>query len=377
VRVCFLVSEFFAWGKYGGYGTSTRVVTTELARRGLDITVITPARGRQPRREVVDGVEVLSYPASSPGTQFRLLRACNADVYHSQEPSLGTWLAMKAAPDRAHVVTCRDTRITADWLIEIRSWVLDGTFRTLLTYPYENNPLVTRAVRAAHAVYCPNEFSRPVAQKKYGLARLPGFLPSPVRAPEVPLQKAEEPTVCYVGRWDRRKRPEVFFELARDFPQVKFTAMGQARTSSRTDNLRRRYGNLSNLELQGFVDQFTSEQFQQTLSRSWILVNTALREGLPRSFLEAAYFKCAILSRVDPDGFASRFGARVENDDFAAGLRSLLAQNAWRSRGEEAHHYVAGKYGVEQSIDRHMEVYHRLLGGAYQAATAAGQELSQ
>jgi glycosyltransferase involved in cell wall biosynthesis len=372
VRVCFLVSEFFAWGKYGGYGTSTRVLGTELVRRGLEVSVITPARGRQPRREVVDGITVLSYPASSVGTQLQLLRACNADVYHSQEPSLGTWLARKAAPGRAHVVTCRDTRVGADWLIEMRSWLLDGTFRTLLTYPYENNPLVTSAVRAAHAVYCPNEFSRPIAQRKYGLSRLPGFLPSPVRAPEVPLQKAEEPTVCYVGRWDRRKRPEVFFELAREFPQVRFTAMGQARTSSRTDELRRRYGNQGNLELQGFVNQFSSEQFQHTLSRSWILVNTALREGLPRSFLEAAYFKCAILSRVDPDGFASRFGRRVENDDFAAGLRSLLAQNAWRSCGEEAQRYVADTYGVERSVDRHLEVYHRLLGEHRQPAGAAG-----
>ena len=62
-----------------------------------------------------------------------------------------------------------------------------------------------------------------------------------------------------------------------------------------------------------------------------------MREGLPRSFLEATYFKCAILSRVDPDGFASRFGRRVENDDFVEGLHSLLAQNRWRERGEAAH----------------------------------------
>jgi glycosyltransferase involved in cell wall biosynthesis len=241
----------------------------------------------------------------------------------------------------------------------MRSWLLDGTFRTLLTYPYENNPLVTRAVQAAHAVYCPNEFSRPIAQKKYGLAALPGFLPSPVRAPEVPLLKAERPTVCYIGRWDRRKRPEAFFELARSFPGVRFIAIGQARTGARTDALRRRYAGVPNLEMPGFLDQFSSTEFQQLLSQSWILVNTALREGLPRSFLEAAYFKCAILSRVDPDGFASRFGRRVENDDFAEGLQSLLEQDHWRERGEAAHAYVSSKYGVEQSVSQHLEVYQR------------------
>ncbi len=362
MRVCFLVSEFFAWGKYGGYGTATRVITTELVRRGLDVTVITPARGKQPRREVVDGVEVLSCPASSLGTQLQLLRACNADVYHSQEPSLATWLARKAAPGRVHVVTCRDTRVHADWLIEMRSWLLDRSFRTLLTYPYENNLLVTRAVREADAVYCPNEFSRPIAQKKYGLDRMPDFLPSPVRAPEVALQKAAQPTACYVGRWDRRKRPEIFFRLAKAFPGVRFVALGQARTGARTEAFRRQYGKVPNLEMPGFVDQFSSEDFQRLLSPSWILVNTSLREGLPRSFLEAAYFKCAILSRVDPDGFASRFGQRVHDDEFARGLDALLAGDSWRSRGQAAYEYVSSKYGVEQSVNLHLEVYQRLIG---------------
>jgi len=82
MRVCFIVSEFFAWGKYGGYGTATRVLATELVRRGFDITVVTPARGAQPEREEVEGVTVLSYPAQSLRTQFRLLRDTRADIYH-------------------------------------------------------------------------------------------------------------------------------------------------------------------------------------------------------------------------------------------------------------------------------------------------------
>jgi glycosyltransferase involved in cell wall biosynthesis len=136
--------------------------------------------------------------------------------------------------------------------------------------------------------------------------------------------------------------------------------MGQARTSGRTEALRRQFADVPNLEMPGFVDQFSSGNFQELLSRSWILVNTALREGLPRSFLEAAYFKCAILSRVDPDGLASRFGCRVENDDFAGGLRSLLAGDVWRERGEAASRYVSAKYGLEQSVDQHLELYERV-----------------
>jgi glycosyltransferase involved in cell wall biosynthesis len=376
MKLCFIVSEFFGWGKYGGYGSATRVLATELVRRGLDVTVVTPARGHQPEREDVEGVTVLSYPAHSVRTQFKLLRDCQADVYHSQEPSLGTWLALKGAPSGAHVVTCRDTRVTADWMVELRSWFLDRSFRTLLTFPYENNPLVSRSVRAADAVFCPNDFSRPIAKKKYRLVALPGFLPNPVRPPVIPVQKAEDPTVCFVGRWDSRKRPELFFELARTFPDVRFIALGQGRTAARTAALRRRYAGIGNLELEGFVDQFSSTRFQQVLSQSWILVNTALREGLPRSFLEAAAFKCAILSRVDPDGFASRFGYRVGNDDFAGGLRQLLKDEAWRRRGEEAHEYVTRKYGFEQSIQQHLAVYRQVAQDRGNPSLCSGKALT-
>jgi len=364
MKICFIVSEFFAWGKYGGYGSATRVLAAELVRRGVAVTVVTPARGGQPAREEIDGVAVLSYPAHKVRTQFQLLRDVRADIYHSQEPSLGTWLARKAAPSSRHIVTCRDTRVSADWVIEIRAWLLDGSFRTLLTLPYENNPLVRRAVRSADAVFCPNEFSRPLAQKKYRLAFTPGFLPNPVRPPSIPVQKAQHPTVCFVGRWDRRKRPELFFQLAKAFPDVHFIALGQARTDKQTELLRQKYSGLPNLELNGFVDQFSSDRLQQVLSRSWVLVNTALREGLPRSFLEAAAFKCAVLSRVDPDGFASRFGRRVHNDDFGENLR-LLLQGDWRRRGEEAHAYVSSKYGFEASIHQHLETYHRYISQSH------------
>src|SRR5689334_8460213 len=190
MKLCFIVSEFFGWGKYGGYGTATRVLSAELVRRGFEVTVVTPARGEQPHQEKIEGITVLSFPPHALSTQLELLRSTQADVYHSQEPSLGTWLAMKAAPERTHIVTCRDTRVSVDWLIELRSWILDRSFRTLLTFPYENNPLVRRAVRAADAVFCPNEFSRPLAQQKYRLREMPGFLPNPVRPPKVPIVKS-------------------------------------------------------------------------------------------------------------------------------------------------------------------------------------------
>jgi len=357
MKLCFLVSEYFRWGKYGGYGTSTRLLATELSARGFEVTVLTPRRGTQPAEETVDGVRVIAYPAQNVRELVRHCRALKADVYHSHEPSIAAAVARRTMPAAKHVITCRDTRLLRDWLIEMGAWVRDGSFRTLLSYPYENNPWVVRAVRMADGVYCPNHFSRELAQKKYRLATRPGFLPSPIQVPPGTTRKAERPRFCYLGRWDSRKRPELFLNLAIEFPDVEFIAIGKGRTAAYDRKLRQRYGKLPNLQLPGFIDQFTSPRFFELLSSAWVLVNTALREGLPRSFMEAAACECSILSRVDPDGFASRFGFRAEHDNFAEGLQWLLDNDHWRDLGQSARVYVSDTYNVDAAVAAHVKVY--------------------
>jgi glycosyltransferase involved in cell wall biosynthesis len=183
--------------------------------------------------------------------------------------------------------------------------------------------------------------------------------------------KADRPTVCYVGRWDRRKRPELFFELARARPDVRFLAVGRSRDAAWEAELRARYGAIANLELLGFVDQFTSNRLHDVLAESWIYVNTAAREGLPNAFLEAAAHGCAILSGVDPDAFASDFGAQVEADDFAAGLDALLANDAWRAKGENARTFVRETWGTEPAIAAHLSAYRYALGTIVRNVLAA------
>ncbi len=120
-------------------------------------------------------------------------------------------------------------------------------------------------------------------------------------------------------------------------------------------------------------DQFDSERLSAILGRSWILANTAAREGLPNAFIEAAAHRCAILSEVDPDGFASSFGARVENGDFAAGLRFLLEDNRWRELGARAGTYARVTFEMGRAVDRHLEIYAALVGAAaVEAAPLAG-----
>jgi glycosyltransferase involved in cell wall biosynthesis len=361
VRLCLISMEIFAWGKHGGYGRATRVIGRELVKRGVEVYAVVPLRGNQGQLETLDGINVLGFPPGRPWRAAALLRQCNAEIYHSQEPSFTSVVAQAVVPERKHMVTLRDTRDTRDWITELRYPSLSRA-QVLANKLYEDNPLVQRAVRRADRVYCAAEFLREKGARKYRLPAIPGLLPTPVAVP-ADVSKAERPTVCYLARWDRRKRPEIFLELAARFPQVRFIAFGSSRDQEYERALRARYSDLPNLELPGYVDQFGSDAITRALSESWVLVNTSVREGLPNAFLEAAAHGCAILSEVDPDGFASRFGVRVVNGDFASGLDYLLREDRWRGSGQRGRSHISAVYELDRAVAQHLSIYADLLAG--------------
>ena len=359
MHICLVAVEIFAWGKYGGFGRATRTIGRELVQRGLTVSAIVPRRGAQGRIEMLDGMRVHGLTLAELAGAGHAYQRVEADVFHSQEPSFGTYLAARAHPNARHIVTFRDTREAEDWRTE-RGLPSLSALQVLANRLYEDNALVHGAIRRADRCYVAARLLAPRARAKYRLAYEPEFLPTPVLVPDR-VEKDPTPTVCFVARWDRRKRPELFFELARAFPRVRFLAAGRSRDPGYEKALRARYGQLANVEMLGFIDQFRGAELSNLLGRSWILVNTAAREGLPNAFLEAAAHGCAILSAVDPDEFASRFGHHAIDDDFAGGLSHLLEGDRWRRLGEAGREYTRQVFSLQPAIDRHIEIYSEAL----------------
>ena len=360
MHVCLNCVEIFSWGKYGGYGRTTRELGRRLVKAGVEVTAVVPRRNEQTSVEMLDGIRVLGFPMKAPWQAQSLFESCNADIVHSQEPSLATYFAMKALPNARHVITIRDPKFLRDWLVEVR-YPSVSLSRTFLSRFYDVNFLVRSSVRQADAVLSATFDGRLKGRELYGLSRLPDFMPSPIVVPKVNGSKNAKPTVCMVGRWDKRKRPEVFFDLASRFPHVQFIAVGKSHDERRDRELRERYSHFSNLTMTGWIDQFRSEAMRDVLNASWILINTSAREGLPTSILEGMACGCAILSGVNPDDVARRFGYHVTDENYDAGLQSLLENGRWAQKGAAAREYVLAHYEAGRSIDRHLELYRGLL----------------
>jgi glycosyltransferase involved in cell wall biosynthesis len=354
------------FGTYGGFGVLTHEIAVGLAARGVEVYIAMPRTDGQKPVETIDGITVVSYPSQLyNGLRYvlpfaGLYRMIDADIYHSQEPSIATALAQIAEPDKKHIVTFQDPRTINDWR---KQWWPDrptkwSECKFLFRYQRETG----NAARRAHARYCQAKYIIDKVKKLYRLKEAPGFLPNPVKLSEVRNPKSSDPTVCFVGRWDGKKRPEFFLDLAAQFPAVNFLLVGHSLDDpSKSDQILQRCRKLKNVEAPGWL---TGVDLDAVLDRSWILVNTSTNECLPVSYLEAGAHKCAILSYCNPDDFASNFGfwaKRGDLDDYARGLRLLLENNRWKASGEKAYAYVRKTHEYDRVIDQHLSIYQQVL----------------
>ncbi len=349
LSVCFVSTEFFGWRRYWGIGRITRDIGAGLAERRVEVTVVAPRGEGQGAVEDMEGMRIHGFPLYSYPLTRPIYRQCDADVYHSEEPSWGSILAMREKPDRVQVLTCQNPKTWDDWEQVNKFYPLR---RRLFNELFSRR--LRKAVGEMDEVYCQANYIRPKVKELYGLVSELGFLPNPVDVPESPPRKADGPTVCFLGRFDGEKRPELFLELATRFPDVEFIAVGAAHDRRRDLNLREKYGDTPNLMMPGFLDG--DEKFA-VLGSAWILVNTSVSECLPVSFLEAAAHGCAILSFHDPDGFSSGFGFHASE----GGLGWLLEEERGMELGERGRSYVSEVHRREKVIDMHIEAYKALL----------------
>lgn len=380
LKVCFLLGDIFHWGKYGGYSKLTRDLGRELAKRNVSVSVAIPKSENQRTFERLDGMKIVGYPKLPSKTQYlsyfltyRFL--VDSNIFHSTGESIYSYIAMKSRPEKRHIITLQDPRDYKDWdeiytvpdttdkkVLEI--WKDDlETFeiRTKTFFRKVREKMEYKAVKQADALYCQAKYLGKKAKNMYDLGHEPEFLPNPIYLPQGKIQKAEKPTVCFLGRLDIVKRPWMFFELAREFPKINFIVMGESHYPQINERIQKIYSGIKNLEFKGWS---FGEEKNKILEKSWILVNTSIHECLPVSFLEALSYKCAILSCQDPDKITSMYGVKTDLYDFGSfkeGLQKLIENDSWKRKGEAGYNYVKDMHEISKVIDKHIRMYENIL----------------
>ncbi len=203
----------------------------------------------------------------------------------------------------------------------------------------------------------PAEFLAQRAKKTYGLPDTEfHWLPNPIPLPELnEITYSERPFLFFLARLDPVKRPWIVFELARRFQNVDFLIAGKTNHPKVINPIIDRHASLKNLKFLGHVE---GEKKRKLLRECWGLINTSIHEGQPISFLEAfSYGKC-VVSSLNPDNAAERFGYYTGEilgegldsstlDMFARKVQELLDDESLRrEKGRLARAYVEEKNTV-------------------------------
>ncbi|MTJ12502.1 glycosyltransferase family 4 protein [Anabaena sp. UHCC 0187] len=181
------------------------------------------------------------------------------------------------------------------------------------------------------------------------------FLPNIIDLEPGEVVKSEKPTVVFLARLDPYKRPWLFAELARHFPDVEFIFLGKPHFEGKGAWEPNSLPN--NVRLMGHVD---GEEKVRILSEAWVLINTSIHEGLAVSFQEALKCETPLLSCLDPENVVSRFGIYVGRYDgtgmeaipkFVEGLKTLLEDKELRTRlGKEGRKWVTENHNQERFV---------------------------
>ena len=355
LRIGVVANEFFdhaGGGRIGGFGWAAAEVARcfrEDPTLGADVFFLTGARGVQ------GGVEtrVHDTPLLLQSEDYAArIRELAPDLLLLIDYRRGYRRALEALPATPFIVWSRDPWDAGDRAkvqtlripgaadevpsgygrgdhTSFREVVADATRRKRRWLLATTTPYLAAKVEDAYGVAPPRVHA----------------LPNPLPAGAAP-RRAARPTVLWLGRLDAVKRPWLCVEIARRMPHVEFQMLGEAYIDG---PLRWQPKDLPpNVKLAGHLE---GAEKDEALARAWLLLSTAIHEGLAVSFLEALAAEVPIVACQDPEYVVSRFGRCVGRCDgsgmqavpaFVESVGALLADTEERQRlGRAGRNWVA------------------------------------
>jgi glycosyltransferase involved in cell wall biosynthesis len=170
--------------------------------------------------------------------------------------------------------------------------------------------------------------------------------------------------ILWVARGKKWKRPEVFIDLAREFPDEKFVMiMPVADDAKYFESIKQMASPVKNLK---FIPGVPFSEVDDYYKNAKVFVNTSLSEGFPNSFNQSMNSSTPILSlNINPDDFIrkNQVGLFCNNDfnTLKEKLNQLIKdQGLWMKFSENSYKFVYNEMNIEKSIVVWKEIFTEL-----------------
>lgn len=156
--------------------------------------------------------------------------------------------------------------------------------------------------------------------------------------------------ICTSGRIGYQKNPEFFNEIAKSFPNIEFTWIGDG-------NLREKLTS-KNIKITGWK---TRKEVLELVNENDIFILTSLWEGLPVSLLEAMYLEkiCLVTNCIGnrdviKDG---KNGYIIDKENFESVLKSIN-QEEYAKLSKKAKEDILKEFNIEKMVEKYRGEYY-------------------
>ncbi len=347
--------------RFGGAELQLYYFATELAKDpNYDVNFIV-GDFDQPAREKIQNVNLYKFFNPRSPVRFtsiiiglyrliRLLLKIDADIYIQRSAGMESGVAsLFCALFRKKFIYM--AAHDEDLLPQRPTWIPPGFLYTLRWRMFKFGLRTAKLVVVQHEKQLEN-------LKKYtgktGVIRLSAH-PIPDSLPTM-----DRKYILWVARGDDWKRPEIYLDLAKQFPNESFyMAMPDANNEAYHKKIQQLAGQIPNLK---FLDTVPFNEIDNYFKSAKVFVNTSRAEGFPNTFVQAAKFGTPILSmNVDPNNMLSvHDGGILANkspDQLKVGLESLLSNNdLWAKTSANAYRYAKQYHDLAEIIKTDKEL---------------------
>jgi glycosyltransferase involved in cell wall biosynthesis len=368
-KVCFisLGSYPLLAGKDMGFVGGAEVLLVqlakEIAKQEFEVSFITYDDGSN-RIESIDNIRVIKVykhqdvlrlnPLSKARYVWNALKKANVDIY-LEHPGLGGIVSL----------FCRLWRRKGILYIGSDSEVMKKPIATYNKFYFTLGHRFD--LKLANIVIVQSEFQRRMLSENFGRDSIIIKIPIPLSDTDMP-EKPSPPIVLWLATVKPVKQAELFLELARILPEVKFQMIGGPALGDKTyfDSVQEATRHIPNLDFLGFVPH---DRVGSYLEKASILVNTSLFEGFPVTFLEAwAAYTPVVSLNSDPDEVICRYRLGFHSKNFEQMVKdiSLLLNNKElrEEMGRNSRKYVVEEHDIQKIVAQYVALFRELAGKA-------------
>jgi glycosyltransferase involved in cell wall biosynthesis len=166
--------------------------------------------------------------------------------------------------------------------------------------------------------------------------------------------------ILWVSRAEEVKRPDIFLELAKQFPNKNFVMIMPGK-SELSNKIQTRIKQIPNIE---FIPYVPFEEIQHYFNRALLFVNTSKYEGFPNTFIQCGIAKTPLLSFcINPDKIIDQYQLGIVCDDSlerAVEFISKLTNELSHQYGENIWNYTVAHHDIHNTYYRYETLFQEL-----------------